>query len=142
MCECAHNVAHWPGESAHMTRDAIEIVAYSAGRRQARVLDNEPAMPMSNIPLEDVLGMIERLEGDVRSLRQTIERASFESRLPVAPLEDVERAHILDVLRQTHGNRMAAARVLGISRRSLYRRLERHHIDGAERPHGIPAFHE
>jgi transcriptional regulator of acetoin/glycerol metabolism len=40
----------------------------------------------------------------------------------------VEREHILDVLRQVSGNRMAAAKVLGISRRALYRRLERHGI--------------
>jgi DNA-binding NtrC family response regulator len=46
---------------------------------------------------------------------------------PVA-LEDLEREHIVDVLRQVSGNRMAAAKVLGISRRALYRRLERHHI--------------
>ena len=33
-----------------------------------------------------------------------------------------------DVLRQVHGNRMAAAKLLGISRRALYRRLERHRL--------------
>ena len=37
----------------------------------------------------------------------------------------IEREHILDVLRQVNGNRMAAAKVLGISRRALYRRLDR-----------------
>jgi two-component system, NtrC family, response regulator HydG len=52
-----------------------------------------------------------------------------------APLEAIERDHILDVLRQVNGNRMAAARMLGISRRALYRRLERHKlIDEAPRP--------
>src|SRR5262249_33908450 len=45
-----------------------------------------------------------------------------------APLEQIERQHILDVLRQVNGNRMAAAKLLGISRRALYRRLERHHL--------------
>jgi DNA-binding NtrC family response regulator len=45
-----------------------------------------------------------------------------------AELEHVEREHIVDVLRQVGGNRMAAAKVLGISRRALYRRLERHGI--------------
>jgi DNA-binding NtrC family response regulator len=45
-----------------------------------------------------------------------------------AALGDVERDHIVDVLRQVNGNRMAAAKLLGISRRALYRRLERHHI--------------
>ena len=43
-------------------------------------------------------------------------------------LQAVERGHIVEVLRQVSGNRMAAAKVLGISRRALYRRLERHHI--------------
>jgi transcriptional regulator of acetoin/glycerol metabolism len=34
-----------------------------------------------------------------------------------------------------NGNRMAAAKVLGISRRALYRRLERHQLgDEAPRP--------
>jgi two-component system response regulator HydG len=45
-----------------------------------------------------------------------------------AALGDVERDHIVDVLRQVNGNRMAAAKLLGISRRALYRRLERHQI--------------
>jgi DNA-binding NtrC family response regulator len=45
-----------------------------------------------------------------------------------APLEALEREHILEVLRQVSGNRLKAAKVLGISRRALYRRLERHHI--------------
>ncbi len=40
----------------------------------------------------------------------------------------LEREHILDVLRQVRGNRMAAAKVLGISRRALYRRIERHQL--------------
>jgi two-component system response regulator HydG len=45
-----------------------------------------------------------------------------------AALGDLERDHIVDVLRQVNGNRMAAAKLLGISRRALYRRLERHQI--------------
>jgi DNA-binding NtrC family response regulator len=48
---------------------------------------------------------------------------------PTVPLQEIERNHIVDVLRRVNGNRMAAARLLGISRRALYRRLERHHID-------------
>ncbi len=45
----------------------------------------------------------------------------------------IERDHIVAVLQQMRGNRMAAAKVLGISRRALYRRLERYQI-GAEAP--------
>jgi DNA-binding NtrC family response regulator len=53
--------------------------------------------------------------------------ARREDENPVA-LDELEREHIIDVLRQVNGNRMAAAKVLGISRRALYRRLERHRI--------------
>ncbi len=55
---------------------------------------------------------------------------------PPAALSDIERQHIVGVLRQVDGNRMAAARLLGISRRALYRRLERHGIDEAPRRPG------
>ncbi|HYT69074.1 MAG TPA: sigma-54 dependent transcriptional regulator [Vicinamibacterales bacterium] len=52
-----------------------------------------------------------------------------------ADLETVERDHIIEVLRAERGNKVAAARRLGISRRTLYRRLERH---GLLTP-GVPA---
>jgi len=44
-------------------------------------------------------------------------------------LASVERDHILRTLRRVGGNKKAAARMLGLSRRALYRRLERHRLD-------------
>ncbi len=40
-------------------------------------------------------------------------------------LSTVEREHIMRALQRTGGNKKAAARMLGVSRRALYRRLER-----------------
>jgi transcriptional regulator of acetoin/glycerol metabolism len=45
---------------------------------------------------------------------------------PITRLDSVERGQILKVLSQTGGNKAAAARALGVSRRALYRKLERH----------------
>jgi two-component system response regulator HydG len=45
-----------------------------------------------------------------------------------AALAELERQHILGVLQRTGGNKMSAARILGMSRRALYRRLERYGI--------------
>ena len=53
-----------------------------------------------------------------------VESRGAESSAGAAPLEEIEREHILEVLRQVNGNRMAAAKVLGISRRALYRRRQ------------------
>jgi two-component system response regulator HydG len=54
---------------------------------------------------------------------------------PVGPdeslptLEEVERRHVIQVLRAMEGNRTQAAKVLGVNRRTLYRRLNRLNID-------------
>jgi len=45
--------------------------------------------------------------------------------LSVATLKELTRLHILWVLRLTHGDKTEAARLLGISRATLYRELER-----------------
>ncbi len=43
-------------------------------------------------------------------------------------LHRVEREHIVRVLAEARGNKRAAAERLGLSRRTLYRRLERYHL--------------
>jgi DNA-binding NtrC family response regulator len=50
---------------------------------------------------------------------------------PSAPdrLSELEREHILEILKQTHGNRSEAARRLGIERKTLYRKAVRLGID-------------
>jgi len=45
-------------------------------------------------------------------------------------LSTVEREHILRALQRAGGNKKAAARMLGVSRRALYRRLERLDLGG------------
>ena len=45
-------------------------------------------------------------------------------------LEDVERRYVLHVLEVVRGNKSLAAKVLGLDRRTLYRKLERYHVEG------------
>ncbi|NMC70092.1 MAG: sigma-54-dependent Fis family transcriptional regulator [Myxococcales bacterium] len=49
------------------------------------------------------------------------------------PLEEVERRYILRVLEATAGNRTLAAQVLGVDRKTLYRKLQRYG-DAPDRP--------
>jgi DNA-binding NtrC family response regulator len=87
--------------------------------------------------------------GNVRELRNLIERtamlgegaSSRAARDPltfpritgmsshVRPIADLEREEILRALAETRGNKKEAARRLGLSRRALYRRLEKFGLD-------------
>jgi two-component system response regulator AtoC len=50
------------------------------------------------------------------------------STLSRSPLDEVVRAHIEGILLQCSGNRSKAAIELGISRRALIRKIEKHNI--------------
>ena len=46
----------------------------------------------------------------------------------IRPLDEIEREHILRTLRTVRGNKAAAARLLGLDRKTLYRKLEAYGI--------------
>ena len=74
--------------------------------------------------------MIERLTilARPRSTRETVHDAltAMESReKPVETLADAEEEQIRRVLAATGGNKSKAAQILGIERKTLYRKLER-----------------
>jgi DNA-binding NtrC family response regulator len=90
--------------------------------------------------------------GNVRELANVLERAQILAENHVITVEDlpenvmtatansatggdprhlseVERRHVQAVLHEEKGNKVHAARVLGISRRSLYRLIEKYHLE-------------
>ena len=93
--------------------------------------------------------------GNVRELENAIERAvalgsgpilhvadlpsnlhyPTSERVPdneILPLEELERRAILRTLRETSGDKLAAARMLGIGKTTLYRKLKQYHVEHTE----------
>jgi len=50
----------------------------------------------------------------------------------ILPLEELERRAILRTLRETSGDKLTAARMLGIGKTTLYRKLKQYHVEHAE----------
>jgi transcriptional regulator with PAS, ATPase and Fis domain len=46
-------------------------------------------------------------------------------------LREIERRHVLEILQRAKGNKVHAAKTLGISRRALYRLIAKYHLEGA-----------
>jgi two-component system response regulator HydG len=93
----------WPGNVRELENAVARAVALGSG-------------PVVNV-------------GDLPSSLQypTSERAPEKDEL--LPLEELERRAILRMLRETGGDKLAAARLLGIGKTTLYRKLKQYHMD-------------
>lgn len=57
----------------------------------------------------------------------------------IDPLSAIEREHVLTVLRSVRGNKTRASRLLGVDRKTLYRKLESYGLVGESRSRGRSA---
>jgi DNA-binding NtrC family response regulator len=112
--EAALLAARWPGNVGQL-REAVDRAVLLADG--ALVLERDTLVALS------AAGPLGVAEGDQDDGQ---------------PLSSVEREHILRALQRTRGNKKAAARMLGVSRRALYRKLERLDLSStiARRPRG------
>jgi DNA-binding NtrC family response regulator len=122
----------------------------------AHFLESRPLGPTRHHVDDEALAALKRYDwpGNIRELANVLERAQILAEgdtitvddLPAnlftasgAPasvadprhLDEVERRHVEDVLRQEKGNKLRAAKILGISRRALYRLLAKYSIADA-----------
>ena len=98
-----------------------------------RELENaiERAMSLSHGPLlmpEDLPEAVSQ-GGDLSEQKTEMPEVGDEASLS---LEEVEKRHLVRVLKETKGNKVKAAKILGIDRRTLYRMAERFGLDLGE----------
>lgn len=113
----------WPGNVREL-QNVVNMTAVTARGRAVRTLD----LPER---LQDHYAALPDQESDLKRLFQTVNSAleGDDTAAPGAMLQDMEKRLILQVLGHTGGHQERAANLLGISRRTLSRKLKQY---GAE----------
>lgn len=105
---------HWPGNVRQLLNTLEAVLVFAPG----------PEIGPGDLPEE-----IRRASGN----REVIRPAAAAG----LTLAELERDYIFEVLRRTAGNKTRAAELLGIPRRTLYRRLDEYAAAGAQESHTI-----
>lgn len=100
---------HWPGNVRQLLNTLESLLVFARGTE----------IGPSDLPEE-----IRRASGNREVIRSAAERG--------LGLAELERDYIFEVLRRTGGNKTRAAELLGIPRRTLYRRLDEYAAAGVE----------
>jgi DNA-binding NtrC family response regulator len=115
-------------------RKELEAYSWPGNVRELRnCLERAAALSTSDM-IEAAQVLPGKVVGHGSTGAQSSERAASQSpasglQSPPATLEELERQHILRVLEETGGNRERAAAILGISARTLYRKLREYETE-------------
>jgi len=111
-------------EMRHFSNDAIRLLLSSDWPGNVRELENaiehacaigvEPTLKISDLPPQ-LSGLVRKM-GEINPLGEA------------RTLDEVERRHILFILEETGDNHVRAAEILGIDRRTLYRKLDKYKV--------------
>lgn len=112
-----------------LSDDALRTMSDYAWPGNVRELENsiERACALSTGPVLRLGDLPTQLQ-DFRLHSRTTEKTSAPANAEVTPLADLERQAILDTLRQLNGDKLTAARLLGIGKTTLYRKLKEYGI--------------
>ena len=108
----------WPGNIREL-RNVINMCAVTARGQAVRTLD----LPDR---LQDHYAALPEQESDLKRLFHSVNSESHGDAPPGAMLQDMEKRLILQVLGHTGGHQERAASLLGISRRTLSRKLKQY----------------
>jgi two-component system response regulator AtoC len=128
-----------PGDLGRLVRHLLDKHGTKIGKPDCTVSDEVMAVlrrhtwPGNVRELENVIERALVLGAgpliSVEDLPDTLnDRPSHSGRAGGRRLADVEREHIVHTLHAVSGNKAAAARVLGLNRKTLYRKLTQHQI--------------
>jgi transcriptional regulator with PAS, ATPase and Fis domain len=136
-----HFLQKYAGGSARAVRgflpDTMALLKQYRWPGNVRELENaiERAVSLSHGPLltpDDLPAALRQPESPVGDKAEV----SDQREEVCLTLEEVEKRHLIRVLKETKGNKVKAAKILGIDRRTLYRMAERFGLELGDDPEG------
>ena len=136
-----HFLQKYAGGSARAVRgflpDTMALLKQYRWPGNVRELENaiERAVSLSHGPLltpDDLPAALRQPESRVGDKPEV----SDQQDTVCMTLEEVEKRHLIRVLKETKGNKVKAAKILGIDRRTLYRMAERFGLELGDEPDG------
>ncbi len=127
-------VNHFLGADWHIAPDALRVLETYNWPGNIRQLIN--VIERGKILADDHFITTDELPALLVNPAGTPSAAGTVPSVSVSPLVDdgtlsaIEKARVVEVMQKQKGNKSRAAQVLGISRRSLYRLLEKYNLDG------------
>ena len=121
------------------------IIITEDGQRQAGALENALQQAGATVTTQNAAAGTVRFlafdwPGSDDELRTVVERAVETPRGEpgaIPSLDEVERRHITRVLTAAHGNKTLAARILGVDRKTLHRKLSQYARSGGQPENGV-----
>ena len=109
----------WPGNVRELENSIERACALSSG----------PTLHMGDLPtqLQEFRMHVRRSPDAVIGTSSDTHEPTFE----VTPLAELEKQAILSTIRQLHGDKLLAARLLGIGKTTLYRKLKEYGLGEA-----------
>jgi DNA-binding NtrC family response regulator len=107
-----------------LSKEVAEKLVSYGWPGNVRELQNSMERAVALTRLEEIC--VDDLPEKIRDYRFSHVVVAGDDPSELVPLEEVERRYILRVLAAVGGNKTAAARVLGLERKTLYRKLERY----------------
>lgn len=136
-------VNHFLGPGWQIAGDAMRSLEAYPWPGNIRQLIN--VIERAKILAEDQFITTEELPASVLNPSAAAPAVSGVAALAPTPQTDdgtlaaIEKARVVEVMQNQKGNKSRAAQVLGVSRRSLYRLLEKYNLDGSSAPTEQPA---
>jgi two-component system response regulator HydG len=130
--ECARRMARSVKGISHPAAERLLAYPWPGNVRELRnAIEHAVALTdFESITIED-------LPARIREYRKSHVLLDTPNPTELAPLEEVERRYVLHVLDVLGGNRSQAAQVLGVDRKTLYRKLRRYYEAGSHDEDGI-----